>query len=44
MKSAIVAPARRLAVIMHRIWTDHAKFHWTRENRIGMRAVQDQPQ
>jgi len=31
MKKAIVALARRLAVIMHRIWTDGTKFRWTRE-------------
>src|SRR6201987_5335253 len=31
MKKAIVALARRLAVIMHRIWTDGTVFRWTRE-------------
>jgi len=31
MKRAIVALARRLAVIMHRIWIDGTKFCWTRE-------------
>ena len=31
MKKAIVALARRLAVIMHRIWVDGTVFHWTRE-------------
>jgi transposase len=31
MKKAIVALARRLAVIMHRIWIDGTEFHWTRE-------------
>ena len=31
MKKAIVAPARRLAVIMHRIWIDGTEFRWTRE-------------
>jgi len=31
MKKAIVALARRLAVIMHRIWTDGTEFRWTRE-------------
>ena len=30
MKKAIVALARRLAVIMHRIWTDGSEFRWTR--------------
>jgi hypothetical protein len=31
MKKAIVALARRLAVIMHRIWVDGTQFRWTRE-------------
>ena len=31
MKKAIVALARRLAVIMHRIWTDGTEFRWTRQ-------------
>ena len=32
MKKAIVALARRLAVIMHRIWVDGTEFRWTRED------------
>ena len=40
MKKAIVALARRLAVIMHRIWVDGTEFRWTREGRgSGMRTV-----
>jgi transposase len=31
MKKAIVALARRLAVIMHRIWVDGTEFRWSRE-------------
>jgi transposase len=31
MKKAIVALARRLAVIMHRIRVDGTEFRWTRE-------------
>jgi transposase len=31
IKKAIVALARRLAVVMHRIWVDGAEFRWTRE-------------
>src|SRR3954453_11330478 len=31
MKKAIVALARRLAVIMHRIWVDGTEFRWTHE-------------
>jgi transposase len=30
-KKAVVALARRLAVIMHRIWVDGTEFRWTRE-------------
>jgi transposase len=35
MKKAIVALARRLAVIMHRIWVDGAEFRWTREFAVA---------
>ena len=39
MKKAIVALARRLAVIMHRIWVDGTEFRWTRgKRRNGMRT------
>jgi transposase len=31
LKKAVVALARRLAVIMHRIWVDGTEFRWTRE-------------
>src|SRR2546426_759665 len=31
MEKAIVALARRLAVIMHRMWVDGTEFRWTRE-------------
>ena len=31
LKKAIVALARRLAVIMHRTWVDGTEFCWTRE-------------
>jgi transposase len=34
MKKAIVALARRLAVIMHRIWVDGTEFQWTREAAV----------
>ena len=30
-QKAIVALARRLAVIMHRMWCDGTEFRWTRE-------------
>ena len=35
MKKAIVALARRLAVIMHRIWVDGTGFRWTREAAVA---------
>jgi transposase len=35
MKRAIVALARRLAVIMHRIWADGTEFRWTREAAVA---------
>src|SRR5206468_7517838 len=31
MKRAIIAVARRLAVILHRMWVDGTEFRWTRE-------------
>jgi transposase len=31
LKKAIVALARRLAVVLHRIWVDGTEFRWTRE-------------
>jgi transposase len=35
IKKAIVALARRLAVIMHRIWVDGSEFRWTREQAVA---------
>ena len=35
MKKAIVALARRLAVIMHRIWVDGTEFQWAREAAVA---------
>jgi len=31
LKKAIVALARRLAVVMHRIWIDGTEFRWSRQ-------------
>lgn len=31
LRKAIVALARRLAVVMHRMWLDNSEFRWTRE-------------
>jgi transposase len=36
IKKAIVALARRLAVIMHRIWVDSTEFRWTREQSAAV--------
>jgi transposase len=30
-QKAVVALARRLAVIMHRLWSDGTQFRWTRK-------------
>ena len=32
LRIAIVALARRLAVIMHRMWSDGIEFRWTRDD------------
>ncbi|MEJ2117061.1 MAG: IS110 family transposase [Alphaproteobacteria bacterium] len=34
LKRAIVALARRLAVIMHRMWIDGTEFRWTKEEKV----------
>jgi transposase len=38
LRKAIVALARRLAVIMHRMWSDGTEFRWTRENSMPATA------
>ena len=35
IREAIVALARRLAVILHRIWVDGTEFRWTREQAVA---------
>jgi hypothetical protein len=37
MKKAIVALARRLAVIMHSVWVNGTAFRWTREQAAAAR-------
>ena len=44
MKKAIVALARRLAVILHRIWVDGTKFDGPGKGRSSMSTVQHQMQ
>ena len=34
-EKVIVALARRLAVIMHRIWVDGTEFRWTRDAAVA---------
>jgi transposase len=36
VKKAIVALARRLAVVMHRIWVDGTEFCWTRQQAAAV--------
>ncbi|TFW53501.1 IS110 family transposase, partial [Bradyrhizobium sp. MOS001] len=31
LRRAVVAVARKLAIVMHRIWADGSEFRWTRE-------------
>ena len=42
MKKAIVALARRLAVIMHRIWVDRRRVPLEQKRRCSVRAVYNQ--
>jgi transposase len=39
MRRAAVAVARRLAVILHRMWIDEADFRWTRHNKETVLAA-----
>lgn len=38
LRRAIVALARRLAIILHRMWTDGTEFRWCREQPIAPAA------
>lgn len=38
-KKAKVALARRLAVVMHRMWVDGSEFRWTREDSVSTVAA-----
>jgi hypothetical protein len=31
----VVAVARKLAIVMHRIWTDGSEFRWSREEAMA---------
>jgi len=34
-QKAIVALARRMAIIMHRMWKDGTEFHWTKDSMLA---------
>jgi hypothetical protein len=34
LQKAVVPLARRLAVIMHRMWSDDTEFRWTKEEAV----------
>jgi transposase len=38
LRKAVVALARRLAVIMHRMWCDGTEFRWTRDHDMAKAA------
>ena len=38
MKKAIVALARRLAVVLHRIWVDGTEFRWTLDVATALKS------
>jgi len=35
LRRAVVAVARKLAIVMHRIWTDGSEFRWSREEAMA---------
>ena len=35
LRRAVVAVARKLAIVMHRIWTDGSEFRWSREDAMA---------
>lgn len=35
LRRASVAVARKLAIVMHRIWADSTEFRWTREEAVA---------
>jgi transposase len=39
MRRAIVAVARRLAVILHRMWVDGDDFHWSNGPSVAVKAA-----
>jgi transposase len=39
MRRAIVAVARRLAVVLHRMWVDGTEFRWSKKDSTAIPAV-----
>ena len=39
MRRAIVAVARRLAVVLHRMWVDGSEFRWSKKDGTAVSAV-----
>jgi hypothetical protein len=37
MRRAIVAVARRLAVVLHRMWVDGSEFRWSKDRTAVLR-------
>jgi transposase len=35
LRRAVVAVARKLAIVMHRIWIDGGEFRWSREDAMA---------
>jgi transposase len=35
LRRAVVAVARKLAIVMHRVWTDGSEFRWSREEAMA---------
>jgi hypothetical protein len=39
LRRATVAVARKLAVIMHRMWADNGEFRWSRDEIVASAAI-----
>jgi hypothetical protein len=39
LRRATVAVARKLAVIMHRMWAGDSEFHWSRDEIVASAAM-----
>lgn len=43
MKRAVIALARKLATVLHRMWVDGTEFGWTREAPVAPVAACSRP-